>query len=218
VAQGAVLSARPLVVAVIPFGADGGCMRHPGSRQRRREVPAGRAIFRLAEGSSTMERITISLEAELAGAFDQWLAQRGYQNRSEAVRDLIRAQIAEARNAQPGDRHCVANLSYVYNHHERDLAERLTALQHDHHDLTVATMHAHLDHDHCLESAILKGPAAAVQRFADALVAERGVRHGLLNLVTVEVQNAVHSHGGGKPHSHARGKGALRHFHYRPKP
>ena len=165
-----------------------------------------------------MERITISLEAELAEAFDQWLGQRGYQNRSEAVRDLIRAQIAESRNAQAGSQHCVANLSYVYNHHERDLAERLTALQHDHHDLTVATMHAHLDHDHCLESAILKGPAEAVQRFADALVAERGVRHGALNLVTVDVQNAAHSHGGGKPHSHPHGQGGHRHIHYRPKP
>lgn len=164
-----------------------------------------------------MERITISLEAELADAFDQWLEQRGYQNRSEAMRDLIRAQIAEARNENPGGRHCVANLSYVYNHHERDLAERLTSLQHDHHDLTVATMHAHLDHDHCLESAILKGPAEAVQRFAELLVAERGVRHGQLNLVTVEVQNTVHSHGG-KPHSHSHGKGGHRHIHYRPKP
>ncbi|HEY5764035.1 MAG TPA: nickel-responsive transcriptional regulator NikR [Rhodocyclaceae bacterium] len=164
-----------------------------------------------------MERITISLEAELAETFDQWLAARGYQNRSEAVRDLIRAQIAESRNEAPGERHCVANLSYVYNHHERDLAERLMALQHDHHDLSVATMHAHLDHEHCLESAILKGPAKAVQRFAAALVAERGVQHGQLNLVTVDVEKGAHSHGGGKPHSHSHGKGGT-HIHYRPKP
>jgi CopG family nickel-responsive transcriptional regulator len=165
-----------------------------------------------------MERFTISLDAELARAFDDWLAGRGYQNRSEAVRDLIRGEIARRRDAEAQGGHCVANLSYVYNHHERDLAERLTALQHDHHDLTVATMHAHLDHDHCLESAILKGPVAAVQRFADALTAERGVHHGQLNLVQVAVERTAHSHGGGTPHRHPPGTGAHRHPHYRPKP
>jgi len=159
-----------------------------------------------------MERITISLDADLAAEFDRLIAERGYQNRSEAVRDLLRAHLEQARHERGETTHCVANLSYVYNHHERDLAERLTALQHDQHDLTVATMHAHLDHENCLESVVLRGPVAAVRNFADALIAERGVRHGQLNLIDVEV-DAGRSHGHGyRPAGSGHG-----HVHLRPK-
>ncbi len=162
-----------------------------------------------------MERFTISLDDKLATAFDALIAARGYRNRSEAVRDLLRGEMDRTRivNAPKGD--CVASLSYVYNHHERDLAERVTALQHDHHDLTVSTMHVHLDHDHCLETVILKGEVRAVQRFADAVCAERGVRHGQVNVISVEAEPSreaaperkrvghVHRHGiDGKPHRH----------------
>lgn len=133
-----------------------------------------------------MERFTISLDEALASQFDQLIAARGYSNRSEAVRDLIRGAIESDRLRETPAGHCVANLSYVYNHHERELAERLTGLQHDHHDLTVAAMHSHLDHDNCLESVILKGATAEVRQFADALMAERGVRHGKLNLIALE--------------------------------
>ena len=153
-----------------------------------------------------MERFTISLDAKLAAAFDQLIRDKGYLNRSEAVRDLLRQHLEQARQANNEARHCVASLSYVYNHHERELAERLTELQHGHHDLTVATMHAHLDHDNCLESVILRGPTAAVRSFADALMAERGVRHGSVNVVSVEVDRGAHSHGyapaGSRAHSH----------------
>lgn len=158
-----------------------------------------------------MERITISIDPELAAAFDRLVAKRGYANRSEAVRDLLRAALAaeEAREADHG--HCVANLSYVFNHHERDLAERLTTLQHAHHDLPVATLHVHLDHDHCMESVILRGATAAVRAFADALIAERGVRHGQLNLVSVEMSGDDH------PHGHAAHGSSPAHVHLRPK-
>lgn len=153
-----------------------------------------------------MERITISLDAELAAEFDRLIGERGYKNRSEAVRDLLRAHLEAARRQRGEASHCVANLSYVYNHHERDLAERLTSLQHGQHDLTVATMHAHLDHENCLESVVLRGPTAAVRSFADALIAERGVRHGQLNLIDVEVDSGrAHGHGyrpAGSGHGH----------------
>jgi CopG family nickel-responsive transcriptional regulator len=143
-----------------------------------------------------MQRFTISLDDTLAAAFDDFIARRGYANRSEAVRDLLRAELQNADLADPrARRHCVGCLSYVYNHHERDLAERVTALQHAHHDLTVSTMHAHLDHDHCLETVLLRGPTASVRRFADALCAERGVHHGHLNLIAVDLH---HPH----PHDH----------------
>ena len=160
-----------------------------------------------------MERITISLDEALAREFDALIARRGYQNRSEAFRDLLREHLETARQSEAGGGagQCVANLSYVYDHHARDLAERLTSLQHEHHDLTVATMHAHLDHDNCLESVILRGPTGAVRAFADALTAERGVRHGQINIVTVEVGSSAHAHGyrprgGAAPHLHLRPK------------
>lgn len=142
-----------------------------------------------------MERFTISLPDSLAEAFDALIAARGYANRSEAVRDILRRELEEDRAAKGAAGHCVANLSYVYNHHERDLAERLVELQHEAHDLCLSTMHVHLDHDNCLETVILRGPTAAVQQFADRLVAERGVRHGKLNLVSVSREGvARHAH------------------------
>ncbi|EWS56936.1 MULTISPECIES: nickel-responsive transcriptional regulator NikR [unclassified Methylibium] len=124
-----------------------------------------------------MERFTISLDDKLAHEFDHWIADRGYANRSEAVRDLLRAEMERTRQNKDESVHCVACLSYIFNHHQRELTERITELQHDHHDLAVSTMHAHLDHDHCLETVILRGPTLAVRRFADAVCAERGVHH-----------------------------------------
>lgn len=142
-----------------------------------------------------MQRVTISLDDDLATAFDRLIARRGYGNRSEAVRDLIRERLdLEAQERAPRG-HCVASLSYVYNHHARDLAERLAERQHARHDLVVATLHVHLDHDNCLESTVLQGPVAAVRALAAGLTAEPGVRHGHLNLVAVE-HGDRHAHGG----------------------
>ncbi len=142
-----------------------------------------------------MERFTISLDAALAREFELMIKARGYANRSEAVRDLIRSELERDRIERDEAPHCVAGLSYVYNHHERQLAERLTAHQHAAHDLVVSTMHVHLDHDHCLETLILCGPTPEVRHFANALCAERGVRHGQLNLIPVEAETVpAHRH------------------------
>lgn len=159
-----------------------------------------------------MERITISIDEDLAAEFDRLIAERGYKNRSEAIRDLVRSHLesSRARNNQEG--HCVANLSYVFNHHERDLAERLTELQHGQHDLTVATMHAHLDHENCLETVILRGPTASVRAFSDAIIAERGVRHGQANIIEVDVDSGPAHHHGYVP----RGR-MQTHLHMKPK-
>lgn len=150
-----------------------------------------------------MERFTISLDDALAREFDALIAERGYDNRSEAVRDILRAHLDRMREARELDGHCVANLSYVYNHHERELADRLLALSHAHHDLALSTLHAHLDHDHCIESVLLKGPVQQVRRFANSVVAERGVRHGQLNLVMVDVAQE-HTHADGSRHTHLK--------------
>ena len=142
-----------------------------------------------------MDRFTISLGEELASAFDALIKQRGYTTRSEAVRDILRDLLQRRDQAHDSSGFCVASLSYVYNHHERQLSERLASLQHEHHDLTVATMHVHLDHEQCLEITALKGPAKTVRQFAEKIIAERGVRHGQLNLVSVDLGEA-HKHDG----------------------
>jgi CopG family nickel-responsive transcriptional regulator len=144
-----------------------------------------------------MERFTISLDNKLATEFDQLIGERGYLNRSEALRDMLRNKLNTLRLQDAQAPNCVASLSYVYNHHVRDLAERLTELQHHHHDLVVASTHVHLDHDNCLETVLLRGATEMVRRFADALIAERGVRHGQINLVPVDVDAGhlhVHNH------------------------
>lgn len=150
-----------------------------------------------------MDRFTISLDERLATAFDQLIKERKYTTRSEAVRDILRTHLQQNRVRRDSKGACVANLSYIYNHHERELAERLASIQHAHHDLTISTMHAHLDHEQCIESVMLKGPVQRVRAFAEQLIAERGVRHGQLNLISVEL---------GKPHSH----GGRAHRHLKP--
>ncbi|HTQ00259.1 MAG TPA: nickel-responsive transcriptional regulator NikR [Casimicrobiaceae bacterium] len=147
-----------------------------------------------------MERITVSMDEALARDFDRMAADRGYASRSEAIRDLLRREIESHQQGKDASVQCVASLSYVYNHHERNLSERIAGAQHDHHDLVVATMHVHLDHDNCLESVALKGASPAVRALADKLTAERGVRHGQLNLVAV---NATERHYRFAPHRHA---------------
>lgn len=146
-----------------------------------------------------MQRITISIDDDLDQAFDKLISEQGYQSKSEAVRDLVRQAVEGRKTNSAKDSQCVASLSYVYNHHTRDLAQRLVELQHSHHDAVVATMHVHLDHDNCLETAILKGPTTAVQHLADHIQAERGVRHASLNLIsTSSTAPHIHDH----PHNH----------------
>jgi CopG family nickel-responsive transcriptional regulator len=132
-----------------------------------------------------MQRLTMSLDDDLAEAFDALAAEQGYQSRSEAMRDLVRRAVDARRLESHGSELCVANLSYVYDHHTRDLARRLTELQHTHHDLVIASTHVHLDHHSCLESTILKGPVDAVRTLGAGINAERGVRFGAMNLVSV---------------------------------
>ena len=151
-----------------------------------------------------MDRFTISLSERLATAFDALIKERGYSSRSEAVRDILRGHLQQRDELRNARSQCVANLSYVYDHHERQLAERLTEIQHAHHELTMATMHAHLDHKQCLETVMLKGPVKAVRAFANALMAERGVRHGQLNVISVSLDSA-------------QGESGISHRHLRPR-
>lgn len=146
-----------------------------------------------------MRRITISVDNSLAQQFDDLIERRGYVNRSEAFRDLLRGHLEENRKLTNTATHCVATVTYIYNHHERELASRLTAQQHAHHDMCVSTMHVHLDHDNCLETVILRGAFQQVQAFANILVAENGVRHGNIHIVPVDVRRPSKS---GHQHVH----------------
>jgi CopG family transcriptional regulator, nickel-responsive regulator len=140
-----------------------------------------------------MRRLTMSLDDDLADAFDRLVRERGYENRSEAFRDVLRHDLGEVRRRERPDGPCIATLSYLYDHHQRQLAARLTDMQHDHHELTIATTHAHLDHDLCIETVILRGRTDEVQAFAQAVIAQPGVSHGQLHLVPVALRHA-HGH------------------------
>lgn len=140
-----------------------------------------------------MKRLTMSLDNALADAFEALVRDRGYANRSEAFRDLLRQDLGNALMAQAPRGPCVATLSYVYNHHQRQLAARLNELQHDHHDLTVSTLHAHLDHEHCIETVILRGRTDQVRSFAQSVIAQPGVSHGHLHVVPMASRQS-HGH------------------------
>ena len=159
-----------------------------------------------------MERITATLDEDLVEELDRFQKDRGYQNRSEALRDLVRAGLQEAAKENEAGGACIGALVYVYDHEVRTLARRLTIAQHDHHDLSVATLHVHLDHHSCLEVAVLRGASAEVRHFAEHVIAERGVRHGRLVVVPVALEPETHVHGGGRPrtHSHAHVRGTAK--------
>ena len=149
-----------------------------------------------------MQRVTITLDDDLMTELDRIIEARGYQNRSEAIRDLARAGIREAAEAAGGQRDCVAALVYVYDHGARQLSKRLTDTFHDHPEMSLSSLHVHLDHDNCMEVTVLKGKTSKVQHFAEHLIAERGVRHGKLVMLPSDVTK-THAHGHDHPHSHS---------------
>ncbi|MBF0135195.1 MAG: nickel-responsive transcriptional regulator NikR [Magnetococcales bacterium] len=137
-----------------------------------------------------MERFTISLDEELAQQFDALMHLRGYKNRSEAVRDLLRKELAAVKLAEEGSLAGVGAVVYVYDHHKRELARRLTSMQHSEHDLVNATLHIHLDQERCLEVAVLRGVVQRIRNHAQAIMAEAGVQHGHLYLVPMDSPDA----------------------------
>jgi CopG family transcriptional regulator, nickel-responsive regulator len=125
-----------------------------------------------------MHRVTITIDDDLDAELEGFMNKRGYDNRSEAIRDLARSGLQQAVMEVGGPDPCVAALVYVYDHASRELPRRLTRDFHEHHDLAQATLHVHLDHESCLEVTVLRGRGSDVQHFADHVIAERGVRHG----------------------------------------
>jgi CopG family nickel-responsive transcriptional regulator len=161
-----------------------------------------------------MERVTISLDEDLLEAFDAFNRRRGYENRSEAIRDLLRQRLEEDRVEHDAAPYGIGCLSYVYNHHQRELARRLTQSQHAHHDLMLSTLHVHLDHENCLEVVLVRGETAAVRRFSEATIAETGVRHGHLHLISADLDQSHHHH---SDHVQHPAEDAAAHVHVTPK-
>jgi CopG family nickel-responsive transcriptional regulator len=128
-------------------------------------------------------RFTVSVPAELLRELDRMAAEKGYNNRSLAVADMIRDELVEHRQ-RTGQGEIVGTLTLVYDHHTRHVQETLTELQHEHHERIISTVHVHLDAHHCLEVLLMRGPAPQIKRIADALIAARGVKHGKLTVTT----------------------------------
>lgn len=129
----------------------------------------------------SLNRIGVAIDADLLEKFDRLIGQRGYTNRSEAFRDMIRDALVQQEWERP-DSPVVGTVTLVYNHHVRLLSEKLTDMQHDHHQHILSTLHVHLDHDNCLEVLVVRGKAGMVKRIADALISTKGVKHGRLTI------------------------------------
>jgi CopG family nickel-responsive transcriptional regulator len=130
-----------------------------------------------------LSRIGVAIDSELLDKFDRLITQRGYTNRSEAFRDLIRDELVEKTWESP-ESQVVGTVTLVYDHHVRLLNEKLTDIQHDFHRSILSTLHVHLDHDHCLEVLVVRGKSMDVRKVADVLISTKGVKHGRLTITT----------------------------------
>lgn len=142
---------------------------------------------------SELARIGVAIESELLDKFDKLIEGRGYASRSEAFRDLIRAELNAETVSAPNAK-VVGTLTLLYDHHVRMLSEKLTEMQHEHHDAIVSTLHVHLDHHNCLEVIVLRGKAADVQAIAARLIAAKGVKQGRLMLAAGSNHKHPHPH------------------------
>jgi CopG family transcriptional regulator, nickel-responsive regulator len=132
-----------------------------------------------------IERVGVSLEKELLAAFDKLIADKGYQSRSEAIRDLIRQQLSD--NRLTNDKaEAVAAVVLVYDHHATAIMERLTDLQHSHVLKTISSLHVHLGHHDCLEVIVLRGKVGEINRMGEKLISIKGVKLGKINLLVAE--------------------------------
>ena len=132
-----------------------------------------------------LARFGVSIDQRLLERFDQLIAEKGYVNRSEAIRDLIRASLVEERLGSE-DQLAVGTVTLVYNHHVRDLSDKLTEHQHSHHDQIISSLHVHLDAHNCLEVLIIRGVVREIKQIADELIGVKGVKHGRLVMTTTD--------------------------------
>jgi len=136
---------------------------------------------------SSIVRYTVSMDQRLLEKFDSQIERKGYANRSEAIRDLIRDSLVGEKWAKATEK-VVATVTLVYNHHTADLRDRLADIQHHHTDIVLSTTHIHLDNDNCLEVVILRGKCKVVRSLAEKLIALKGIKHGKIVSTTEATQ------------------------------
>ena len=130
-----------------------------------------------------VERFGVSMARDLLKKFDEAIAARGYTNRSEAIRDIVRDYLVEEQWAS-GEEEVIGPLTIVYDHHEHDAMEQLTELQHHYHPAIISSLHVHLDEHHCLEVVVVRGSAESVRHLAERVISTPGVKHGKLTCTT----------------------------------
>ena len=128
-------------------------------------------------------RFGVSMEKNLLASFDELISRKGYANRSEALRDLVRDHLVE-EEWKVEKKEMIGTITIVYNHHTRGLSDTLIDLQHHFHNLIISTMHLHMDEDNCLEVLVVKGMVDKIKSVADKLISTRGVKHGKLTMTT----------------------------------
>ncbi|ERM92585.1 NAD+ synthetase [Caldanaerobacter subterraneus subsp. yonseiensis KB-1] len=128
-------------------------------------------------------RFGVSMESKLLKQFDELIEKKNYNNRSEAIRDLIRDFIVE-NQWEAEDVETIGTITYVFNHEVREINDKLTDMQHKHYKNIISTMHVHLDEHNCIEVMIVKGKAKEIVKIADEIISTRGVKHGKLVMTT----------------------------------
>jgi CopG family nickel-responsive transcriptional regulator len=188
--------------ATMPQGADRGKIDAHCGEARLSVMTADDFVAETPVGSLTMQRVTMTIDDELMDSLDAYMRASGHQNRSEAVRDLVRAGLMTQPRIDDGSRRCMAALVYVYDHETRQLSKRLMNDHHSHSDLSIAAVHVHVDAESCLEVSLLRGPKAEVEHFAQHVIGERGVRYGRLVVVPASAEGPAHDHGHDHDHEH----------------
>ncbi|ADY73732.1 transcriptional regulator NikR, CopG family [Desulfurobacterium thermolithotrophum DSM 11699] len=129
-------------------------------------------------------RFAVSIDEKLLEKFDQYIEKKGYVSRSEAVRDLIRNALIEESIGE--DREVFGTITIVYDHHQKELAEKITDIEHGYLKNIISTMHIHIDHNHCLETIAVRGKASVIKELADKIITLKGVKHGKLVVTGIE--------------------------------
>ncbi len=134
-----------------------------------------------------VSRFSVSLPSSLLTQLDEMASEKGYDNRSLAIADMIRDKLVE-HHQRLSNEDIAGTITLVYDHHRQNVQAALTDIQHDHHDIIISTIHVHLDHHNCLEVLVVRGKAGLVKKIADELIAAKGVKHGKLTVTTTGVE------------------------------
>ncbi len=141
---------------------------------------------------SDLQRFGVSIDADLLEKYDQFIAGRGYANRSEALRDLIRDALIQQRINADSDTKALGSLTLIYDHHARNLAQEMGNIQHEFHNLILSVMHLHVSHDDCMEVIALSGVVSQIVELANGLLSLKGIKHGKL-FITLPSSNIINS-------------------------